>query len=450
MFENINHIMSIRIAPLFRIQFFLLLFSSSALGEISSNFSLKGFYNDVVTGNDFILYYEMYPANGNLKLTINDEEFNEQLSGEYFIGKDFIRSNREVVDEKVFLLFTNRNNSKVLSVIDTKTLNVQFFPVSVSLEYIHLFKVIGNTLMVVQSLDQGDFVQLYDYSTGIQISLSEFYFPKTQIWDIKVNDGIFNILMHNKGDYGYQSLKLVGLNDSGIKLYETKVLPSVENNFIFKSAYLFPSRAPGFSIVGTYSKKKSEQFLGYFHIGINEFWEQNTTIHPMRSLEGFFDYKKSPGLRKNSKKLRRDLHVYHLQPNGDFIAIASSSDRVPKKFVHFILFDHTGERIYDTSVKVFYGIGASFYGSTLALVDKNLYFFWTGSPKNNVLPGIKLYEISDGNLTRISKASDISLESKNLSEWEIRYFHWKENKFIVLSREKINGPPKYVIRRIEI
>jgi hypothetical protein len=256
--------------------------------------------------------------------------------------------------------------------------------------------------------------------------------------------------MHKKGDFGYQSLKLVGLNVSGSKVYETEVLPSVDNNFIFKSAYLFTSQEPGFSIVGTYSKKKSEQFLGYFHIGINEFWEQKTTIHPMRSLEGFFDYKKSPGLRKNAKKLRRNLDVYHLQSNGDFIAMASSSDRVPKKFVHFILFDHTGERIYDTSVKVFYGIGASFYGSTLALVEKNLYFFWTGSPKNNVLPGIKLYEISDGNLIRISKASDISLESKNLSEWEIRYFHWKENKFIVLSREKINGPPKYVIRRIGI
>lgn len=443
--------MSGSIARILRIQFFLLLCSSYAFGQ---NLFFGGSPDPnigVVTSNDFVLFYVVDEMQDFLSLSIKDKDFNQQLAKDFYIGKDYIGVNHVVVEKKVYLLLSNRRSYKILCVINTQNSDIQFFPISVNLGTIDRFKIIDNTLLVVQSLEKGDFVQMYDYRTGILISLSELFYPKTRIWDVQVKDGIFDILVHKKGDSRNQSLKMIGFNPAGSKLYETEILLPNPKKQVFKSGNLISSQKSGYSIVGTYSRKQGEQFSGYYHVGINDFLEQKATIHPMRSLDGFFDYKKNPGLRKNAKNLRRDMIVYHTENSRDFIALASSSGRVVRKFTHFIVLDHAGGRIYDTSIKVFYGIGSAFYSSTLALIGKDLYFVFEGSPKYNVLPGYKMYQISDGNLTGLLKAGDYIQVKRNNSNWEeVQYYHWKDNKFIVLGIETMDGLPRYVIQKIEV
>ncbi|MCL6260387.1 hypothetical protein M3O96_14895 [Aquiflexum sp. TKW24L] len=447
--------MSEKITTFFRIQFFLLLFSSMAFGQdyiIPPNSSpWPGINIGVVPSQDFVLSYALDANLGLLTLSIKDGEFNNRHFEQYSIGRGFNNVHHEVEGDIVYLLITNSSNFKFLTKINTQNGEVEFFPFSVSLGTIGRFKIFGNSILVVESLNTGDFVQLYDYRTGVLISLSELYYPKTRIWDVQIKDGIFDILVHKKGDFRNQSLKMVGFNAAGSKLYETEILPPGTKKLIFKSAKLIPSGDTGYRIAGTYAKKQGEQFSGYYHVGINDFLEQRTTMHPMRSLEGFFDYKKNPRLRKNAKNLRRDMQVYQTYSSREFVALAASSPEVSRKFVHFIVLDKNGSHIYDTSVKVFYDFGGAFDNSTLALNDKDLYFLFEGNPKINVLPGYKFYQVKDGQLTGLLKAQDYLQVKPNDSEWvEIKYYHWKENKFIVSGIETINGQSKHVIRKIEV
>jgi hypothetical protein len=119
--------------------------------------------------------------------------------------------------------------------------------------------------------------------------------------------------------------------------------------------------------------------------------------------------------------------------------------------VHFILVGHNGERVYDTSLKVFYEFGGFFKYSTLALNGKEMYFIFEGNSNINVFPSFKLYQIKNGQLTRILDAQNYLEEKSEDSEWiEIKYYHWKENKFIVSGIETINGQKKHLIRKIEV
>jgi hypothetical protein len=116
MFKNLIAKLSGCIAFFFKVQIFLFMFSSIAYGQMIFFDQKTGFHNDVVTGPDFVLYYEMVPKSGSFSLIITDGEFHKQLSNEYIIGKDFYKANHEVVGEKVYLLFSNPNNSKIISV----------------------------------------------------------------------------------------------------------------------------------------------------------------------------------------------------------------------------------------------------------------------------------------------------------------------------------------------
>jgi hypothetical protein len=453
--ENVILFMSNSISSFFWIQFFLLLFSSGAFSQdyifpeiIPMSPGLK---IDVITGEDFVLSYVMDANQGILTLSFKDGEFNQKHFEAYSIGRGLNRVNHEVNGDIVYLLLSNGSTFKTLAVINTKNLVVQFFPFSINLGKIDQFKVNGNTLLVLESLPQGDLIQLYDYKTQMAITLSEFTFPNTSLWDVQVKDGIFDILVYKKGKFRSQSLMMIGFNDSGSKLYETEISLPGKKKYIFKSAKLIPSQETGYSIVGTYSKKQSEQFSGYYHVGINDGLEQNATIHPMRSLEGFFDYKKNPGLRINTNNFSRNMQVYQTYANRKYIALATSSDNIPKEFVHFILVGHNGERVYDTALKVLYELGGSFSYSTLALNGKELYFIFGGNSNINVFPSFKFYQIKNGQLTRILKDHNYLEEKSKDPEWiEIKYYHWKENKFIVSAIETINGQSKHVIRKIEV
>jgi hypothetical protein len=310
--------MSIRIASFFRIQFFLILLSSVAFGQDYIFPEIRpmspGFKIDVVTGQDFVLSYVMDANQGILTLSIKDVEFNQKHFEQYSIGRGLNRVNHEVYGEIVYLLLSNGSPFKTLAVINTQNEEVQFFPFSINLGKIDQFKVNGNTLLMLESLPQGDLIQLYDYQTKMMITLSEFTYPNTSIWDVQVKDGIFDILVYKKGKFRSQLLMMIGFNDSGSKLYETEISLPGKKKYIFKSAKLIPSQETGYSIVGTYSKKQGEQFSGYYHVGINDALEQKATIHPMRSLEGFFDYKKNPGLRKNTKNFSKNMQVFRLMP----------------------------------------------------------------------------------------------------------------------------------------
>jgi hypothetical protein len=143
--------------------------------------------------------------------------------------------------------------------------------------------------------------------------------------------------------------------------------------------------------------------------------------------------------------------VYQIYSNKDFVALASTSPKVSKKFMHFILFDQKGSRVYDTSVKVFYDLIRPSTGSTLGLNGKDLYFIFRGNAKTNVPHGYKLYQIKDGSLVSLLKAQDYLKVKPNDSEWEdVQYYYWKDNKFVVLGIETIDGLPSYVIRKIEV
>ncbi|MCR9017236.1 hypothetical protein [Aquiflexum gelatinilyticum] len=439
----------------FRIQVFLILLSSSAFGQdyifpeiIPMSPGLK---IDVIPGEDFVLSYVMDANQGILTLTIKDGEFNQKHLEQYSIGRGLNKVNHEVNGEKVYLLLSNEGPSKTLAVINTLNSEVQFFPFSINLGKIDQFKVNGNTLLMIEYLPQGDLIQFYDFQTEMLITLSEFTFPKTSIWDVQVKDGIFDILVYKKGKFRSQSLMMIGFNDSGSKLFETEISLPGKKKYIFRSAKLIPSQETGYSIVGTYSRKQGEQFSGYYHVGINDGLEQNATIHPMRSLDGFFDYKKNPGLRINTNNFRRNMQVYQTYANRKYIALATSSDNVPKEFVHFILVGHNGERVYDTALKVLYELGGSFSYSTLALNGKELYFIFEGNSNINVFPSFKFYQMKNGQLTRILKDQNYLEEKSKDPEWiEIKYYHWKENKFIVSGIETINGQKRHVIRKIEI
>jgi hypothetical protein len=408
--------------------------------------------NGVVTGEDFVLAYQVDPILGVLSLSLKDGNFDHQLFEEYRVGRDFLAINHEVVAQMVYLLLSNQNSFKMICVIDTKARDIKFYPISVNLGRIDQFRIIGNTLLVVESLEKGDFVQLYDYRSGVLISLSELFYPKTRVWDVQVKGDVFDILIHKKGDYTNQSLRMIGFATSGTKVYEKEILPLGPKKLIFKSAKLISSPESGYSIVGTYAKKQGEQFSGYYHVSVNDFLEQEAKIHPMRSLEGFFDYKKNPGWRRNAKNLRREMVVYHSKTDGKYIAMASSSDKVVRKFVHFVLLDHSGARIYDTSVKVFYGLGNALSDySTLGLIDKDLYFIFEGNSKYNVLPGYKLYQIKEGNLAGLLRIEDFMQMKRNFEQWEeVKFYHWKENKFIVSGIETVNGTSRHVVQKIEV
>lgn len=414
--------------------------------------SIQQATNGVVTREDFVLAYQIDPKWGVLSILLKDGNFDHQLFEEYRVGRDFLAINHEVVAEKVYLLLSNQNSFKMICVIDTKTRDINFYPISVNLGRIDQFKIIGNTLMVVESLEKGDFVQLYDYRSGVLISLSELFYPKTRVWDVQVKGDVFDILIHKKGDYTNQSLRMIGFVTSGTKVYEKEILPLGPKKLIFKSARLISSPESGYSIVGTYAKKQGEQFSGYYHVSVNDFLEQEAKVHPMRSLEGFFDYKKNPGWRRNAKNLRREMVVYHSKTDGEHIAMASSSDKVVRKFVHFVLLDHSGRRIYDTSVKVFYGLGNALSDySTLGLIDKDLYFIFEGNSKYNVLPGYKLYQIKEGNLAGLLRIEDFIQMKRNFEQWEeVKFYHWKDNKFIVSGIETVNGTSRHVVQKIEV
>jgi hypothetical protein len=455
MFENINHILSIRIASFFSIQIFLLLLSSSAFAQDYIFPEIRpmspGFKIDVITGQDFVLSYVMDANQGILTLSIKDGEFNQNHFEQYSIGRGLNKVNYEVNGEIVYLVLSNGSTFKTLAVINTQSSVVQFFPFSINLGKIDQFKVNGNTLLMIEYLPQGDLIQLYDYQTEMMITLSEFTFPNTSIWDVQVKDGIFDILVYKKSKFRSQSLMMIGFNDSGSKLYETEIsLPGIKK-YIFKSAKLIPSEEKGYSIVGTFSKKQGEQFSGYYHVGINDGLEQKATIHPMRSLEGFFDYKKNKGIWMDPKNFSKNMQVFQTYANEKYIALASSPDNVPKEFVHFMLVGHTGELVHDTSLKVFYEFGGYFKYSTLALNGSELYFIFEGNSNINVFPIFKLYQIKNGQLNRILEAQNYLEEKSEDSEWiEIKYYHWKDNKFIVSGIETINGQKKHLIRKIEV
>lgn len=434
------------------IQVLLLLVSIATFGQFIVFGESNMAYNGVITGQDYTLYYETQPKNGSFSLSLRDSEFVEQMFEQFTIGRNFGIIGHDVVGETVHLMLSNASSFKLMCVIDTRTRGIKFYPISVNAQRIEIFKVIDNTLLVVGWLPKGDLVQLFDYKAGTLISLSELYHPKTRVWDVQVKDGIFDILVYYEGDYINQSLKMLGYTASGAKLYETEIEAPGQKKLIFKSGKLVSISQSAYSIVGTYAKKQGEQFSGYYHISVNDFQEQSAKIHPMRSLEGFFDYKKNPGLRKNAKNLRREMAVYHTKTNGDYIALASSSDRVVRKFVHFVVLDLQGEHIYDTSVKVFYHSGWDLEDqSMLALVGKDLYFVFEGNEKMNVLPGMKLYQIVDGNLTGLLKINDFLRTQLNQNGLDdVRVYHWKENKFVVLGVENINGVPRYVIKKIEV
>jgi hypothetical protein len=408
--------------------------------------------NGIVTSEEFVLSYQMDPVFGILTLTIWDGQFNSQLFKEYRIGRDFGDIKQQVSGGRVYLLLSNQNSYKILTVIDVATLEIQFFPISVSLGQVDRFEVFENTLLLVQSLDKGDFVQMYNYRTGTLISLSELYYPKTRVWDIQAKDGIFDILVYKKGDFINQSLKMIGYTVAGAKVYETDIQPPGNKKLIFKSAKLVSASASTYSIVGTFARKQGEQFSGYYHVTIDDFLQQEAKIHTMRSLEGFFDYKKNPGLRKNTRNLRREMVVFQTKSNADYIVLAASSDKVVRKFVHFILLDNTGQRIYDTSVKVFYPLGWALEDeTTLGLIDRDVYFVFEGSKKVNVLPGFKLFQIRDGSLTGLVKINEFMESRRDSADWEeLRVYHWKENKFIVLGVETVDGTPRYVVEKIEV
>jgi hypothetical protein len=215
--------MRIRISSFFKIQFFLLLLSSMALGQEYIFPDIRpmspGFKIDVITGEDFVLSYVMDANQGILTLTIKDGEFQTRHFEEYRIGLGFNRIQHEVDGDLVYLLLSNGSSSKILTKINTQNSDVKVFPFSSIQRSIEKFKVIGNSILFVQSLMTGDLVQLYDYRTEARISLSEFYAPKTRIWDVQVKDGIFDILTYRKGDSRYQSLKMLGFNVFGYKLY---------------------------------------------------------------------------------------------------------------------------------------------------------------------------------------------------------------------------------------
>jgi hypothetical protein len=441
-----------KVSCFFTVLIFFLFISSHVIGQISNVREQNRFYNDVVTGQDFVLYYELESHNGSFTLIIRDDDLNIQLSKEYLIGKEFFHVQYEVVDEMVYFLLSNQSNSKLLGVIDTKKLDVQFFPFSSIIEKIERFKIIGNTILVVQPLENEDLVQMYNYRTGILISLAELNNPKIKIWDVQVKDGIFDILAYHKGNFLSQSLKMIGYNPMGAKMYETNISPPDTSKLIFKSGKLFSSPETGYSIVGTFSRKKGEQFSGYYHVGINDFLEQKITIHPLKSLKGFFDYKKNPGQRKNAKHLRKDMVVHHFESNEKYIGLASKVPRLVKYFYHFILIDRDGLQVYDTSVRFNYEkLEQPYSRSSLALIDRDMYFKFAESVVIKALPDYKLYRLTDGNLTGIVKDDDNSTLKQNNSEWvDIEYYHWKDNKFIVLGIETIDGKSKYVIRQIEI
>lgn len=445
--------MSATIFKAIRIQVLLLLVSTAAFGQFfvfgeSNNMT----YNGVITGQDFALYFETQPQSGLFSLSLRDSEFTEQMYEQFTIGRNFGIIGHDVVGDTVHLMLSNASSFKLMCVVDTKTHAIKFFPINVNAERIEHFKVVDNTLLVVGWLPKGDLVQLFDYRTSTLISLSELYHPKTRVWDVQVKDGIFDILVYYKGDFINQSLKMLGYNASGTKMYETVIEPPGQKKLIFKSGKLVSTSESSYTIVGTYAKKQGEQFSGYYQVSVNDFMEQVAKLHPMRELEGFFDFKRNPGLRKGARNLRREMVVYHTKTNADYIALASSSDRVVRKFVHFVLLNHQGERIYDTSVKVFYHSGWALEDqSMLALVDKELYFVFEGNEKMNVLPGMKLYQIEDGNLTGLLKINDFLNTQLNQNGWEeVKVYHWKENKFVVMGIENINGVPRYVLKKIEV
>jgi hypothetical protein len=159
--------------------------------------------------------------------------------------------------------------------IDTRTLDVQFFPFTFNFEKIDRFKIIDSTILLVQSLEHGDLVQLYDYRSGFQISLAELSYPKTRIWDVQVKDGIFDILLYQKGDLTYQSLKMVGFNTSGSKLYETEILPQDLINWFSKLQNCSNPRKQGIGLWEPIPKNKGNSSQDIIMLKSMTFWSKS-------------------------------------------------------------------------------------------------------------------------------------------------------------------------------
>jgi hypothetical protein len=437
--------------------FFSLLAVLSASAQIVSYTQQMGRTEyGIITTHKKFLTYKIDQVRGELEFSIKDENLQTEVSKKEKLGPRIYRFTYEEDGAYAyfFIAFSEGTGyKKMLVKISFHTGEISKYPISSNLLFPLAIRPIDGGIVMLGSVEDGDFLEIYNYEKQELYSITDFFAKQTRVWDMQVVNDQVDLLVFSYGKKRFQQLEIISYDKNAQRLLKIPVEVPRDRKMVLRRAQLLYGPYEEHTIVGTYSFKPGEWFSGYFHIQINELLEQSFTKYPFKELNGFYSYQKNSD--KSRKHFSREMKLIEAVTDGEFITLAAQPVKTNRKFLHFITLNGEGEKVFDKSIKLYYTTAIYSGGYQLGNQASDVYFLFRGNENRKNPPGEKVYLLKDGDLKSVNQLSKLYKEDSYAQLLQDpRYRYWYGNKFLVFGivSPEVAGTsePLFVVEVIEV
>ncbi|UJP65033.1 hypothetical protein [Mongoliitalea daihaiensis] len=438
--------------------FFVIAVSFSKVNAqyISLESHLYGLEYGVITSDNRVLSYKINKLKGELEFTIKDEQLQTLFSKKQKLAPNIYKFTYEEDPEFAYLFISYGSGTgykKILIKIDFQTGELVSYPISSTFVFPLSIRPIQDGIVMLGSLLEGDFLEIFNYKKQELYSISEFFGKDTRVWDLQVVDDQVDLLIFTQGKKRYQEFQILSYNKEGLRTLKIPINIPKDKKLNIRSAQLLYGPYDEHKIVGTYSFKPGEWFSGYFQIEVNEFLEQSFTKYPFKEFSGFYAFQRNSN--KKRKHFHREMKLVEAVTDGEYITLAAQPVKTNKKFIHFMTLDGESNKSFDKSIKLYFN-NAIYSGSyQLGNQATDVYFLFRGNDNKRNLPGEKVYKLQNGELKSVNQVNKLYKEDSfaNLLT-NPKYKHWYGNKFLVFGivqpEAAGTSEPVFVVEVIEV
>lgn len=411
----------------------------------------------VITTEGKALVYKLDRNKGELEYTIRDENLETVASNQVQLNPNILNFTFDSDSESAYLLFSwgrDAGYGKALVKVGFNSSVIEQHAISSNMVFPLVIKPIQDGLVMMGSIEEGDFLEIYNYKTGELHSITDFFNKDSRIWDMRVLRDQVDVLLYTSGKKRVQQLQILSYDKDAQRTLRLPIKLPDDKKFYIQMAQLLFGPYEEYKVVGTYSFKPGEWFTGYFQLEINEFLEQDLHTYAFKDFEGFYDFKgESKRRKKGLKNFSREMRLIEAVTDGEFITVAAQPIKTNRKFVHFLTIDAEGNKVFDKSIKLYYNLLVSSGGGyQMANQRSKVYFLFRGNQNRLNIPGDKVFLLENGELVSVNQVKNILKDNENINQLDNpKYKHWYGNKFLIYGvvRPTVQEP-FFVVQKIEV
>lgn len=294
--------------------FILPLYGSSQLHqderlEIPISFENESFEVIPTKAYGLILYREVSTELGDqLEIIHTDTSFQEKWRGFLPIDKSFVLGKHTAVQERLYLIFYDRDFSDrnfQLYEINLNTGNYSKFIVRNLLPFLPTtFEVTSMGALIGGYFNRVPLVLFFEFNTQKSKILPGLFNETGELTQLKINyDGTFDVLISARNYQKQQTIWVKNYDAGGGLLRNTMLQPEGANNLLF--ARTIQSKDYNQVVAGVFGNRNSNFSKGLFVATVNFDGVQRINYYNFADLENFFKYMRAKKEQRIKERIQR-------------------------------------------------------------------------------------------------------------------------------------------------